>query len=125
MSQYGAGVTIGDAAAGGAVQAAWWREQRAGRRARLGDVTPFNAEVDFAKLAAGTDDDSGVPKTGPINRILASRHLSGRAIDPAVCFDLAGGLGAGAKCDGPLRRPAPALRALRAATAAAGAAATA
>jgi hypothetical protein len=101
VSQYGAGVTIGDAAVGGMVQGAWWREKAQADALRLGDVTPFAADVDFAKLAAGTDDDSGVPKDGPINRILASRHQFGQGIEPArVCFDIAGGFNAGAKCEG-------------------------
>ena len=99
--QYGAGVTIGDAAAGAAVQAAWWRERAQADALRLGDVTPFAAEVDFAKLAAGTGDDSGVPRTGPINRILASRYQFGQGIEPSrVCFDLAAGFSAGPRCEG-------------------------
>jgi S-formylglutathione hydrolase FrmB len=101
VSQYGAGVTIGDAAAGAAVQAAWWRERAQADALRIGDVTQFAAEVDFAKLATGADDDSGVPKDGPINRILASRHQFGQGIEPArVCFDIAAGFNAGAKCEG-------------------------
>ena len=100
-SEFGAGYTIGDAAAGAAVQAAWWRERVQADALRIGDVTPLAAEVDFAKLAAGTDDDSGVPKTGPMNRILASRHQFGQGIEPSrVCFDLAAGFSAGAKCEG-------------------------
>jgi hypothetical protein len=100
-SQYGAGVTIGDSAAGAAVQAAWWRERAQADALRLGDVSSFSAEVDFGKLAAGTDDESGVPKTGPIDRILASRHEFGQGFDPSrVCFDLASGFSAGAKCVG-------------------------
>ncbi|HEX8054910.1 MAG TPA: hypothetical protein VF517_18145, partial [Thermoleophilaceae bacterium] len=101
VSQYGAGVTIGDAAAGAAVQGAWWREKAQADALRIGDVTPFAAEVDFGKLAAGTDDDSGVPRTGPINRILASRHQFGQGIEPGrVCYDLAAGFSAGARCEG-------------------------
>ena len=100
-SEFGAGYTIADAAAGAAVQAAWWRERLQADALRLGDVTPFSYEVDFAKLAAGADDDSGVPRTGPMNRILASRHQFGQGIEPQrVCFDLAGGFSAGAKCEG-------------------------
>jgi poly(3-hydroxybutyrate) depolymerase len=38
-----------------------------------GDLSPLHADVDFAKLAAGVDDESGVPRTGPMNRILVSR----------------------------------------------------
>jgi hypothetical protein len=101
VSQYGGGVTIGDAAAGAAVQAAWWRERAQADALRIGDVTPFAAEVDFAKLAAGGDDDSGVPKTGSINRILASRYQFGQGLEPQrVCYDLAASFSAGAKCEG-------------------------
>ena len=37
----------------------------------FGDVSPFSADVDFAKLKARTTDDSGVLKSGPIDRIFA------------------------------------------------------
>jgi hypothetical protein len=120
VSELGAGYTLGDAAAGAAVQGAWWREKSQADQLRLGDVTPFAAEVDFGKLAAGTDDDSGVPKNGPMNRILASHHQFGQGIDPKrVCFDLGASFSAGAKCEGRFvgqlqpysiyipRRPAP------------------
>ena len=93
--------TMADAAAGGIVQAAWWRERAQADALRLGDVSPFHAEVDFAKLNAGADDDSGVPATGFMNRILASHHEYGQGLDPEkVCFDLAGGFSAGAECVG-------------------------
>jgi hypothetical protein len=100
VSQYGAGVTIGDAAAGAAVQAAWWRERAQADALRTGDVTPFHAEVDFGKLAAGERDNSAVPKTGPINRILASAYQFGQGMDPSeVCFEI-GGTSEGADCVG-------------------------
>ena len=101
-SEGGAGYTIGDAAAGAAVQAAWWRERVQADALRLGDVAGLAAEVDFAKLAAATDDDSGVPKTGPMNRILASRHQFGQGIEPErVCFTISGSATEpGARCAG-------------------------
>ena len=34
-----------------------------------GDISPFFADVDFGKLAANTDDETGVPQTGAIDRI--------------------------------------------------------
>src|SRR5205085_12571210 len=61
---------LGDAAAGAAVDAKWWRERGQADALKAGDVSHFLADVDFAKLAAGTRDDSGVPTAGPINRIL-------------------------------------------------------
>jgi len=93
--------TMADSAAGGMVQAAWWRERAQADALRLGDVSGFYAEVDFAKLAARADDDSRVPKTGFMNRILASEYVYGQGLDlDKVCFDLAGGFSAGAECIG-------------------------
>jgi hypothetical protein len=101
VTQYGAGYTIGDSAAGAQVMAMWWREYAQANALRTGDASPFFAEVDFGKIAAGTDDDSAVPRTGPMNRILASRHQFGQGIEPSrVCFDLGANFSAGAKCEG-------------------------
>jgi hypothetical protein len=121
VSEFGGGYTIGDAAAGAAVIAHWWREKAQADALRLGDAGLFWGEVDFAKLAAGTDDDSLVPKTGPMNRILASRHQFGQGIEPSRrCFDISPSFSAGAKCEGAFvgqlqpygiyvpRKPAPA-----------------
>jgi poly(3-hydroxybutyrate) depolymerase len=95
------GLTIGDAAAGAAVEAAWWRERQQSEQLALGDVSPFYANVDFGKLAARVDDDSGVPKTGPLDRIMASRYVFGQGLDPTqVCFTLTTDSGTGAKCRG-------------------------
>ena len=65
---------------------AWWRERAQGDALATGDVGAFFAEVDFAKLAAGTRDDSGVPKDGHLNRILVSRfdYGAGRRPRPQV-----------------------------------------
>jgi pimeloyl-ACP methyl ester carboxylesterase len=38
------------------------------------DLSPLYAMVDFRKLAAHVDDDSDVPRTGPMNRIMVSRY---------------------------------------------------
>jgi hypothetical protein len=101
VDQGGIAYSFGDAAAGSAVQAAWWRERAQADALRLGDASPFHAEVDFGKLAAGARDDSGVPAKGPIDRIFASRHDLGQGLDPErVCFDLASSFSAGAKCEG-------------------------
>ncbi|MDX6666299.1 MAG: hypothetical protein QOG68_2505 [Solirubrobacteraceae bacterium] len=59
----------------------YWRERRQGDILASGDVTPFSAEVDFAKLAAGTDDESGVPASGHLDRIFASHFVFGQGID--------------------------------------------
>jgi hypothetical protein len=60
---------------------AWWRDKVQGAALASGDITTLHADVDFAKLAAGTDDDTGVPQTGPIDRILASRHETAQGAD--------------------------------------------
>ena len=49
-----------------------------------GDITTLHADVDFGKLAAGVSDDSGVPKTGPIDRILASHFETAQGVDHTV-----------------------------------------
>jgi predicted esterase len=95
--------TLGDAAVNAAVQARWWRESAQAAALRTGDVSPFYANVDFAKLAAGANDEGNVPKTGPIDRIFASHHQFGQGFDPSrVCFDLASSFSAGANCVGRL-----------------------
>jgi hypothetical protein len=62
----------------------WWRERRQADVLASGDVSVFSAEVDFAKLAARTDDESGVPQSGNIDRIFASRFAHGQGIDYTV-----------------------------------------
>jgi dienelactone hydrolase len=95
-----AGATMADTAVGGAVLDHWWRERQQSEQLAQGDVTPFSAQVDFGKLASKVHDDSGVPKSGPINRILASHYSYGQGIDPThVCFAI-GGPDLGPKCHG-------------------------
>jgi len=103
VTQFGAGVTIGDAAVGGMVDAAWWRERAQADTLLVGDVTRFHADVDFGRLQDRAGDESRVPRTGSINRILASRHSSGQGVDHReVCFDLASASAAGPRCKGRL-----------------------
>jgi hypothetical protein len=51
---------------------AWWRDSQQAHVLATGDITPLHASVDFTKLAAKVDDETAVPKTGPMDRILAS-----------------------------------------------------
>src|SRR3954447_17832256 len=93
--------TLADSAVGGMVQAAWWREKEQATALATGDITEFHADVDFAKLAAKTGDESQVPQTGTMNRILASHYQFGQGYDNSkVCFDLASNFSAGAQCIG-------------------------
>jgi predicted esterase len=57
---------------GAITDAAWWRDEEQGTALANGDISPLYANVNFAKLAAGVTDNSGVPTTGPMDRILAS-----------------------------------------------------
>src|SRR6185437_11943636 len=85
-----AGTNMGDSAALGEVNARSWRERQQSLQLTRGDVSPFFANVSFAELAAAKRDDSGVPTTGPIDRIFASHYSFGQGLDPSkVCFDLA------------------------------------
>ena len=60
---------------------AWWRDRAQGTSLQTGDMAPFHADVDFGKLADGARDDSGVPRTGVLNRILASRFEPEQGVD--------------------------------------------
>ena len=66
------------------VDPAWWRDKQQGAALRTGDLAPFAAEIDFARLAAGAQDDSGVPRDGSLNRIFASRSETAQGIDFSV-----------------------------------------
>ena len=77
---------VGDVA-GTAQSAAWWRDRDQGDALRASDISALHAEVDFRKLAANTTDDSAVPQTGPMDRILASHFETQQGADfPSNCF---------------------------------------
>ena len=64
-----------------------------------GDLAPFHADVDFGKLADGhATTTSGVPRTGALNRILASRFEPGQGVD----FDAASAATLARRCEGEL-----------------------
>ena len=98
-----AGATMADTAVGATATSAFWRDQQQSLQLAQGDVTPFGYDVDFGKLRKHVRDDSGVPRTGALDRIFASRYVYGQGVDPSrVCFDLASSFSAGAKCQGSL-----------------------
>lgn len=80
-----------------AANPAWWRDRRQGEALRTGDLSPFHADVDFGRLADGTGDERGVPATGVLNRILASRY------EPSQGVDFSRGCGESSGCEGELR----------------------
>ncbi|MGZ4239359.1 MAG: hypothetical protein ACXVWT_25260, partial [Solirubrobacteraceae bacterium] len=77
--------------------AAWWRDRDQGTALAAGNISQFFANVSFAKLASGATDNSGVPTTGSMDRILASHFEPaqganfssecgfGGATDPSSC----------------------------------------
>jgi pimeloyl-ACP methyl ester carboxylesterase len=77
--------------------ASWWRDAAQAQALRLGDLSPFQDYVDFGKLADRVTDESGVPSTGAMDRILASRFSDGQGADwSAKC-------GSATLCHGELR----------------------
>jgi C-terminal binding-module, SLH-like, of glucodextranase len=60
---------------------AWWRDRAQGHALASGSISQFFANVDFTKLAAGTTDNSGVPATGAMDRILASHFETEQGVD--------------------------------------------
>ncbi len=77
----------------------WWRDQAQGKALASADMSPFFADVDFRKLAAGTNDEmpdapTGVPQSGAIDRILASHF------ETAQGTDFADGCSSSATCKG-------------------------
>lgn len=91
------GRTIADAAVLARTQAHWWRERRQADALLAGDASAFFANVDFAKLARGENDESAVPQTGFMNRLLASRYVFGQGLDYTKAC---GGISAARPCDG-------------------------
>ncbi len=84
ISEPGVINTTAEGGAGADADGSWWRERAQGDALATGDVSRFNATVDFGKLAAGATDESGVPRTGPMNRILGSRLSFGDGVDHEV-----------------------------------------
>ena len=69
------------------LSAAWWRDRAQGTALAAGDISPFYAKVNFDKLARRVRDDRAIPRTGPINRILASHFETAQGADFShACF---------------------------------------
>ena len=62
------------AGSGALVDPRWWRDEAQGTALASGDISKFHADVSFAKLQKRVTDNSQIPTTGPINRILASHY---------------------------------------------------
>ncbi|HVY10470.1 MAG TPA: hypothetical protein VHB18_10020 [Mycobacteriales bacterium] len=94
-------VTIGDTAVGGLVEGGMWRDREQAAELALGSVTPFYAEVSFAKLHEDVTDNSDIPTSGSMDRILASHFSFGQGLDSTqVCSRIAPPVNVGAACKG-------------------------
>ncbi|TMK16239.1 MAG: hypothetical protein E6G68_10080, partial [Actinobacteria bacterium] len=60
-----------------------WREHAQALALAARDISAFHADIDFAKIVAGVDDESGVPKTGAIVRLYASHLNLGEGAQPS------------------------------------------
>jgi hypothetical protein len=60
---------------------AWWRDRQQGTDLAAGSIGNFFANVDFNKLAQKATDDSQIPTTGPMDRILASHFETEQGLD--------------------------------------------
>ncbi len=59
----------------------WWRDEAQGTALASGDISKFYANVNFARLQRKATDNSQIPQTGPIDRILASHFEPGQGAD--------------------------------------------
>jgi predicted esterase len=81
----------------------YWRDSAQAHALAAGDISPFYAEVSFAKLKARVTEEvpngpTGVPSTGAFDRIYASHFSDGQGADYAT-----GGCGSSAGCIGEMR----------------------
>src|SRR4051794_7072015 len=60
---------------------AWWRDRTQGTALAANDISALHADVSFAKLARRKTDNHAVPKTGPMDRILASHFELSQGAD--------------------------------------------
>jgi hypothetical protein len=61
--------------------AAWWRDRMQGSALAAGDISALHADVSFRKLARRVRDNTRVPRTGAMDRILASHFELAQGAD--------------------------------------------
>lgn len=66
---------------GAVASPAWWRDRAQGSALAAGDISSLYANVDFGKLARRAHDDRAIPRTGAIDRILASHFETAQGAD--------------------------------------------
>jgi hypothetical protein len=77
------------------LNAAWWRDRAQAAALARGDISSLSATVDYGKLARRVTDNSQVPRTGSIDRILASHFEPAQGVDFAHPCGLTGSPDAG------------------------------
>lgn len=65
----------------------YWREEKQAEALAAGDVTELVAHVDFGKLLDQENDESGVPRSGFLNRIYPSSIEPFQGVDPERTCD--------------------------------------
>jgi dienelactone hydrolase len=78
------------------LDAAWWRDRAQGAALASGNISQLSAEVNFRKLARRVTDNSMIPRTGPIDMILASHYSLGQGENFAHPCGLSGSPDGGA-----------------------------
>ena len=74
-------IPVVTAGSGALTDARWWRDEAQGTTLATGDISKFYANVSFAKLLRRVTDNSQVPATGPLDRILASHFEPAQGAD--------------------------------------------
>jgi hypothetical protein len=74
---------------------AWWRDRTQGTALAAGDISALHADVSFRKLARRVRDDSKVPRSGAMDRILPTHFELAQGADFSQAC-----LGAPANCPG-------------------------
>ena len=80
-----------DSVANTAQDPAWWRDADQGQALASGDISSLAAYIDFGKLDARVTDNSAVPRTGPIDRMMASHFEPAQGIAPGYAADCTSG----------------------------------
>jgi hypothetical protein len=77
--------TWADPVHGSLAEPTFWRDYAQGLALRNGDLTPFHADIDFAKMLSPDplvrEDDSAVPATGAMDRLFSSHWDLGPGVD--------------------------------------------
>jgi hypothetical protein len=63
------------------VNAAWWRDRTQGTALAAGDISALHADVSFGKLARRVRDNSAVPRSGAMDRILPTHFELAQGAD--------------------------------------------